>query len=140
MINLFNLEGQMEREIITLSNGKRVGNFSSPHPFTFTDGSVLPPVSNDEANRLKIKFIEDVDEDGDVNLDFDLTDDVVDEMGVWMFLHKESKVDVVLCPLPMLTAMRSGMWSNWMIKKSPFRTIRMEDRIKKLVSIDKQCL
>ena len=48
----------MAREIITLSNGKKVANFSSPHPFTFTDGSVIPAVSNEESERLKVTFIE----------------------------------------------------------------------------------
>ena len=48
----------MAREIITLSNGKKVANFSSPHPFTFTDGSVIPAVSKEESERLKVNFIE----------------------------------------------------------------------------------
>src|SRR5687768_14816921 len=99
--------------IITLSNGKKVGNFSSPHPFTFEDGSVLPAVSNEEAMRLKVHFIEssimdhEGDEScipGDVELEFKLSRAVIIEMNKWKDLQKEDKVDVVFCPLPMIQA------------------------------------
>lgn len=33
-------------QITKLSNGLRVANFSSPHPFTFEDGSVIPAVND----------------------------------------------------------------------------------------------
>lgn len=123
--------------IVTLSNGKRVANFSSPHSFTFTDGSILPAVSNEEANRLKVTFIEEVDEDGDVQLSFDLSNEVLDKMGEWQDAHQNNIVDVVYCPLPMITAMKN---MGIKIKQTPFRSIRIEDRIAKLVSIEKQCL
>ena len=124
--------------IITLSNGKKVGNFSSPHSFTFEDGSVLPAVSNEESNRLKVNFIETVDEDGDVILNFTLSKEVWDEMSKWATLFDEGKVQVVFCPLPMITALKAELES--LIKNTPFRGIRIEDRIKKLVSIHKQCI
>jgi hypothetical protein len=128
------------KEIITLSNGKRVANFSSPHPFTFTDGSVLPAVSEEEAERLKVTFIEKVDEsNGDVELSFDLSQDIMDEARYWEKEHKEGRVDVVFCPLPMITAIKN-LSSLLTLKISPFRAIRMENRISKLVSINKQCL
>ena len=70
----------MKRHITTLTNGKKVANFSSPHEFKFTDGSILPAVSDELAETY-----------------YDL-------------------------------------------KNSPFRSVRIEDRIKKLVSIHKQCV
>jgi len=173
----------MSREIITLSNGKKVANFSSPHPFTFTDGSVIPAVSEEESERLKVNFIENEhpDESGDISLKFTLSTDVMFEMRYWVAMYNVGYVDVVFCPLPMITAIRdaedshSQEWSEWneyysnqgsdgreqeplasellgilvsqkaqysyaYLKNSPFRAIRMEDRIKKLLSIDKQCI
>ena len=171
----------MSREIITLSNGKKVANFSSPHPFTFTDGSVIPAVSDEESERLKVNFIEIPfqDESGDLTLEFRLSKDVLFEMRYWVALYNVGYVDVVFCPLPMITAIKAvenqyqEEYSDWVnysgalnysgeeqepipgeilgilvnprhdycsLKESPFRSIRMEDRIKKLLSIDKQCI
>lgn len=171
----------MAREIITLSNGKKVANFSSPHPFTFTDGSVIPAVSKEESERLKVTFIETEhqDESGDISLRFELSTDVKFEMRYWVAMYNVGYVDVVFCPLPMITAIKEvennhdDDWNEyhhhysdgpddddqkpWIpevltllvsqrddyqhrLKTSPFRAIRMEDRIKKLVSIDKQCI
>jgi hypothetical protein len=127
-----------ERQIIELSNGKLVANFSSPHAFNFTDGNILPAKSESESERLKVNFHEDIDEDGDVVLSFSLSDEVCVEIVYWQekFLNKE--VNVVFCPLPMITAMKQDLFQN--IKTTPFRAVRIEDRINKLVSIEKQCL
>lgn len=171
----------MSRDIITLSNGKKVANFSSPHPFTFTDGSVIPAVSKEESERLKVTFIEneDQDESGDISLQFELSTDVMFEMRYWVAMYNVGYVDVVFCPLPMISAIKEvedcvrrdyDDWHNYdqyspshdeqepiipellgilvsqrdecggSVKTSPFRAVRMEDRIKKLVSIDKQCI
>jgi len=124
-------------KIITLSNGKRVANFSSPHTFIFTDGSIIPAVSDEESEKLKVTFIETVEADGDVILSFDLSKDVRSEMKLWHTLYLQDKIDVVFCPLPMITALKA---ENYFLKNSPFRACRIEDRIKKLLSIDKQCL
>lgn len=128
---------ELTKTIVTLSNGKRVANFSSPHSFTFTDGTVLPAVSDNESERLKVTFIEDVDRDGDVKLSFKLSTAVFDVLEMWEELYDELEVDVVYCPLPMITALKDMRYD---IKKSPFRSVRIEDRIKKLVSIEKQCI
>jgi len=122
---------------ITLTNGKIVGNFSSPHPFTFTDGSILPAQSNEEAERLKVTFNEFLHDNGDVELDFTLTPAIMHEMTNWMLMFNAGQVHVVFCPLPMITALKS---IGYRLKKSPFRAVRIEDRINKLVSIEKQCL
>lgn len=126
--------------IVTLSNGKRVANFSSPHPFTFTDGSVIPAVSNERSELLKIIFHEVIEnEKGDVSLSFELGVAVREEMDCWMNIYYNGDVNVVFCPLPMIIAISQEKGDEWLYN-SPFRGIRMEDRIKKLASIDKQCL
>lgn len=137
--------------IIQLSNGKKVGNFSSPHPFTFEDGSVLPAVSPEEAERLKVDFIETpIDRmqfrvptgmDGDIELRFKLNDAVKQRMWEWRQMSDKKLVDVVYCPLPMIQAIRTeNGYSMYYLITSPFRAIRMVDRIQKLVSITKQCI
>lgn len=128
------------KEIVTLSNGLRVANFSSPHAFTFTDGTVLPEVSDDESLRLKVEpnpiVIEELDNYKTVNLSWALTSAIMWEMNDWEELHKSNEVDIVLCPLPMMVAMSwNPAWREQIIE-TPFRAVRMEDRIKKLVSID----
>jgi hypothetical protein len=128
---------KMDPVIIELSNGKKVANFSSPHSFKFTDGSVLPAVSSEEAERLKVNFIETLDSDGDVQLAFQLSEDLRAEMKKWYTLYLQGKVNVVFCPLPMITALKE---ENYALKNSPFRACRIEDRIEKLLSIEKQCL
>ncbi len=126
-------------EVITLSNGKRVANFSSPHSFTFEDGSILNAVSNSESERLKITFLEEELINGDIKLSFKLSGDVFAEMEECRILHSEKLVDIIFCPLPMIVAIKEEFGEQWLID-SPFRSIRVEDRIKKLVSIHKQCI
>lgn len=127
--------------IITLSNGKRGGNFSSPHPFTFTDGSVLPACDNDMAEALKVTFEETpvMGIPGDVTLEFSLTKPVMEHMDRWMSRYYNGDVNVVFCALPMIVAIVEVFGANYLLR-SPFRGVRMEDRIKKLASIDKQCV
>jgi len=126
-------------EIKELSNGKKVGNFSSPHSFHFEDGTVLPAVSNFVSEKLKVTFIEEELENGDIKLSFKLSDDVFAQMDEWKKLHLEELVDVVFCPLPMIVAIKEHFGEEWLIR-SPFRSIRVEDRINKVISIYKQCI
>ena len=145
---------QKIKPVVKLSNDIRVGNFSSPHDFTFTDGTILPAVSDEEALRLKVKFIEDAKKSmswsgspyDNVELGFELTDEILDEINEWEELFDDKKVDIVLIPLPMLTAMKGlhknneYKWSRTLLRSSPFRCIRIEDRTHKLVSINKFCI
>ena len=130
---------------VKLSNGLIVGNFSSPHPFTFEDGNVIPAVNNNDSQRLKVNFIETVVEnesavgfDADIyktiSLDFELSNAVEYEMERWYKLWQDRKVDIVLCCLPMIQALKKK--SSVDLLNGPFRAIRMKDRIKKLISID----
>ncbi len=125
-------------DVIQLTNGKNVANFSSPHPFTFEDGTVLPAKSNEEAQRLKVDFIEHKDPDAiegysvDMQLTFELSDAVMEEIDKWERIAGDGHVDVVFCPLPMIKALRA---MDYDVKASPFRCIRMMDRVKKTLSI-----
>lgn len=128
--------------VVTLSNGKKVANFSSPHPFTFEDGTVLPACSPEHANHYKVEMIEDTVSEslkGDIYLYFRLSPQVIELMEMYGEMWENGLVDVVFCPLPMLTAMKEQYGSH-AIYESPFRSVRMTDRISKLVSISKQCV
>ena len=48
----------MDSKIFTLKNGLRVANFSSPHPFTFTDGTIIPAVEDEKARNLMLEVKE----------------------------------------------------------------------------------
>ena len=127
---------------VRLSNQLIVGNFSSPHPFTFDDGSVLDAVSDYDSMRLKVTFIETIVQERvepahkTVSLDFSLTKDVLEEMEIWEKMWKHNDVDVVLCPLVMIQALKANSNADSVADKTPFRAVRLKDRIKKLASID----
>lgn len=125
----------------TLTNGKVVGNFSSPHAFTFEDDTVLEAVPADEALILSVNVVEKElpGGKGDILLDFALNAYVLDRMNMWSTAYKKGLVDVVLCPLMMITAMKQLYDTNDLVEM-PFRSIRMTDRINKKVSISKQCI
>ena len=123
--------------IVTLTNGKRVANFSSPHEFKFEDGSILHAIENEVSLKLSIKFIETEIGDGDIMLSFKSTPEVDSAIDFWIEAFEKGDVDVVFCPLPMITMLKEHGID---LKSTPFRSIRITDRISKLVSINKQCL
>ena len=131
-------------KVVRLSNQLLVGNFSSPHPFTFDDGTVLPSVSDYDSERLKVNFNETViDEKSEcktVSLDFTLSQEVEWEMENWMKMWKHNDVDVVLCPLPMIQALQQTSDDLKSLLDGPFRAVRMKDRIKKTASINTFCI
>jgi hypothetical protein len=129
-------------KVVRLSNQLIVGNFSSPHDFTFEDGTILPKVSDYDSIRLKVNFNETVVDDNlakkykTIMLDFTLSDEVIREMEVWHKMWQHNDVDIVLCPLPMIQALQQTDDDLKSLLDSPFRAVRMKDRIKKLSSID----
>lgn len=141
----------MKYNIITLLNGLKVANFSSPHSFQFEDGSLLPECTPEHSEKYKVSFIETLTpvnrfkEDEvqllfhDVELMFGLSSDVWSLIKYWKDSYFIGLVDIVLIPMPMLVALKEQYNSEW-IKQSPFRVIRIEDRVNKLVSISKFCI
>lgn len=134
----------MESWIHTLSCGLRVANFSSPHPFTFTDGTVIPAVDKSRASALMLEVKEVPCPQRNskfktVMVDWTLSDRVSDEIDYWYTFFAMKKVDVVLVPLPVMTALRK-IWPQQKILKSPFRVIRVANRITKEIEIFKYCI
>lgn len=124
--------------VITLSNGLRVANFSSAHPFTFEDGSILPACSEARSRAFTIMAIEEefpTPHSGvvDIQLSFEL--DEASEREMLSLEERHREIDVVIVPLPVLQA-----WKKKYGNPSFFRTVRTTDRVKKLACINKFCV
>ena len=139
----------MENRIFTLKNGLKVVNFSSYHKnqdyaFKFTDGTLIPNVSPELCTKLMLEVEETFyktrnSKYNNVTLDWILSETVADEIDYWFTFFAMKKVDIVLVPLPVMTALRS-IWDEKKILKSPFRVIRVSDRITKAIHTDKFCI
>lgn len=128
--------------IITLSNGLRVGNFSSPHPFTFVDGSVLPGCTPETAQQVSLIPLEELQEcyrSGvsfqQIELGFAMSAEVWDRVRAWVSLFAGKKVDLVIVPLPVLQVLPDIIKADRL-----FVTVRMTDRVTKQAHIDKFCI
>jgi len=123
--------------IITLTNGLRVANFSSPHPFQFNDGSVLPACPPERAKELMLNAIEQevphptVAGITDIWLDWELPANMRDELAK---LNAREDIDVLLIPFPVMTAIK-----NADLPIGKCRVIRVADRISKEIYIDRFC-
>jgi len=137
--------------IVTLSNGLRVANFSSNHPFTFVDGTVLPAVSDELCASLSmeskeiiydINYLYNDNHYSSIILSFFPSKEVHDAIAYWRRQwYLECSVDVVIVPLPVISMMRNVMnLKDADIFDSPFRTIRVADRLTKKIFIDKFCI
>lgn len=126
---------------ITLKNGLTVINFSSPHPFIFDDGSELPACSPERARQASLIPTETVvqDENGiqTIELGFKMTNSMKTELEI--LSQKCNDRTVVLLPLPVLTALKE-LWEKERVINSPFRAVRMADRVNKIVCSNKFCI
>lgn len=123
--------------IVTLSNGIRVANFSSPHDFKFVDGSVLPACTEQRARKMALESREVENENPyapvtDIKLSWAMSDAVFSELAR---LKDSDEFDVLLVPLPVMTALKEGDE----LAPGKCRCIRMADRVNKLSHIDRFC-
>lgn len=124
----------IELPTVTLSNGLVIGNFNSPHPFTFEDGSVLPACSNEVAKATELNSEDTIEFNGvfyDVTKKFVMSAACKERlMNVMAF----SMCDVIIVPLPVLMALKENKFPIWL-----FRTGFVVDRINKKLSINHFC-
>ena len=124
----------MDAPVVTLRNGLRLANFSSPHSFTFDDGTELPPCSPERAERLVLRACERETDRGkwkDIALGFTMTPVVMDELT----RLEKSDVDIILVPYPVMTALRECE-----VSLTKVRCVRMVDRVRKIASCDRFCI
>lgn len=123
--------------IITLHNGVRIVNFSSPHPFNFVTGEILPGCSSERANHLMLQAEERLVSNGggwkDMILKFNMSKNVWDELSK---LNNDSNIDIILVPLPVMQAWKTAN-SNITGK---LRTCRVADRVSKKIYSDIFCI
>lgn len=137
--------------VVTLTNGLRVANFSSPHPFNFEDGTVLPACAPD---RVAAGALERTDEErpwpGQVTpLCQDAIVAVVPQFRlseqVWQLLielQADDSVDIVLIPFPVLEALRNTFdndGQSLLDTVSKCGTICVKDRQTKAIFINRFC-
>lgn len=135
----------IEFPIIILKNGLRIINFSSPHEFIFTDDSILSAQSDSNAEKLKVEFKETITvteingvQVENVSLDFELTDIVRSMLYLLGLSNIKDQFDICIIPLPMLTAMKKDLPFN--VCNSPFRSVRMNNRLEKRVEVSRFCI
>ena len=130
----------LEDSVIALKNGTKVANFSSPHIFTFEDGSKLDKCDIRESSLFKVQFrekiVKDVRDIVGIEMDFMLSKALLSRMNMWEQLYNEKKVDIVFCSLPLLTALKKILDVKELMKM-PFRGVRTKDRSKKLILTDR---
>lgn len=126
---------------IQLTNGLCVANFSSPHAFEFSDGSVLPGCSEERTLALILVPLETNKRSPCgrwTDIDFEFTLPVVTKAV--MLTSAEEEVDVILVPLPMLLCIKEFEWFGNDDVRGKMRCIRMTDRISKRIHIDRFCI
>lgn len=137
--------------IVKLSNGLRVANFSSPHDFKFEDGNILKACDDNRSELLKVNFDETKQtilyinsgvKTENIKLDFSLSNVLADEiqsiLDTW---ENHDLFDIILIPLSMMNAIKNDWrFDELNILDTPFRVIRMKSRLDKVVRIDQFCI
>lgn len=128
-----------EAPVVTLTNRLRVANFSSPHSFTFVDGSMLMACAPDRVaagalsrhdvekpfpGLLGVQAITPV---------FKLSPTVLEMLDE---LNRHHSIEIVLIPFPVLEALRNADRLNLFPKVA---TISVADRQTKAIHIDRFC-
>ena len=124
-----------EEKVMVLKNGVSVINFSSPHPFVFDDGTILPGVSPEESRTLMLEAVEDSHHNGrwtDIRLSFRMTPEVLAVLHAW---QEREDVDIILVPLPVMTALKEAG-----LPVGKCRTCRVADRVTKVIRSDAFCI
>lgn len=122
--------------IVTLSTGLRVANFSSPHEFVFTDGSVLPKCDAGRARALmlhstEVEYTDPLLPFTSIRLEFHLSPAVADE---FLSMQNNPEIDIILVPLPVMMALKQDLCS---LHKA--RVCRVADRVTKVIHHDRFC-
>lgn len=128
-----------EAPVVTLTNGLRVANFSSPHSFNFADGTLLPACEGDRVRAGQL-YKEELESPfpGQAGVTaviprFSLTADVQDEL---VRLQNSDRVDVILVPFPVIQCIREAGILDLLTKCA---TISVKDRETKEIYIDRFC-
>lgn len=125
--------------VVTLQNGLRVGNLSSPHSFEFDDGTLLPACEPERTKALPVDINEEVF--GEIingvgvdrlKLELYLTPALTAEVNR---IQSDDSVDIVIAPLMVMEAMKAAR-----MPLGKIRGIRAKDRITKVIFSNRFCV
>ena len=125
------------RHPVVTVNGVNIVNFSSPHPFTFTNGAVLPACTAEVCNSLPLDTEEiksshpKLPHITDIELSFVLTPAVISALSE---VEASDECDVLIVPLPVKTALEKRG-----LNIGKCRTCRIADRVTKAIHPDVFC-
>ena len=134
--------------VIELKNGINIANFSSPHPFNFITGEILPACEDKWSNNMKLD-IEEIEHTGliktvkwhdsrksTVQVDVELKISIPKHVreALYILMHYDD-IDIILVPYMVLQAMKDHSMIT-----DKCRVIRCADRITKEIYSDKFCI
>jgi|TARA_Y100000310_G_scaffold185079_1_gene185172 hypothetical protein len=133
---------------ITLKNGLTIVNFSSPHPFTFTTGEILPACEPEWVEKMSLDIYEESTERhlrnsytrwNDIKMSVGIPDNV--RKKLW-YAQIGSDIDIILVPFMLLQALKDCdyYWGSDKDNIWKCRTIRCADRITKEIYPDRFCI
>ena len=124
--------------------GIRVVNYSSPHPYTFHTGEVLPACSDKVAQETKLEANHGkvYNDKGwlDVSISYCLSKMQHEELPKLIAFNE---IDIILVPYPVLNALKSELnwktyWFDLVWEK--IRVCKLHDRVTKVIRSDEFCV
>ena len=124
--------------------GIRVVNYSSPHPYTFHTGEVLPACSDKVAQETKLEANHGkvYNDKGwlDVSISYCLSKMQHEELPKLVAFNE---IDIILVPYPVLNALKSELnwetyWADIVWEK--IRVCKLHDRVTKVIRSDEFCI
>ena len=123
--------------------GIRVVNYSSPHPYTFHTGEVLPACSDEVAQETKLEANHGkvYNDKGwlDVSISYCLSKMQHEELPKLIAFNE---IDIILVPYPVLNALKE-CWEHderWDDVFYKVRVCKLHDRITKVIRADEFCV
>ena len=125
--------------MIKLDNGLKVVNYSSPHPYTFDTGEILPACEDSVSRKSMLKAehamtsatIRDIDIQ-EVSIKYRLPAWMAKEL---INISAIDDVDIILIPYPVMTAVKE---TEYGLLKS--RVCKLTDRVTKVISSTQFCV
>ena len=138
--------------VITLDNGIRIANWSSPHEFKFTTGEILPACAPERAKAMSLDIDETVvsnEKWKDIEISTNVPETVYNDLRE---LQHDDEIDIILIPFMVLNAIKDlGIIDGYYLDTGEadleeipslfkLRVIRLADRVTKEIYPDKFCI
>lgn len=121
----------------TTQAGLTICNFSSAHPFTLDDGTIIPACEAEWCRAMMLESHEDVSFNGkwyDICLRFEMSEQVQEALES---LHDDELYDIIIVPFPVMECIKAESLD---LHYHKCRVIRMKDRVNKIAYSDRFCI